>query len=44
MYGAAIAEGSGMKLKCVIVELACPPCRKGASMDEDDPSLKFCHI
>jgi len=44
MYGAAIAEGSGIKLKCAIVELAYPLCRKGASMDEDGPALKFCHI
>jgi hypothetical protein len=28
MYGAAIAEGFAIKLKCDIVELAYPPCRK----------------
>jgi hypothetical protein len=30
-------------LKCGIVELAYPPCTKGASMVEDVPALKSCH-
>ena len=42
MYGAAIAEGSAIKLKCGIVELAYPSCMKEA-VAEDGPALKSCH-
>ena len=42
MYGAAIAEGSAIKLKCGIVELAYPSCMKGV-VAEDGLALISCH-